>query len=150
VIDAQGAYVTPGGVDSHVHVDQADMVTGDTWLTGTRSAICGGTTTVIAFAQQKRADQTILPTVEKYSKLAENRTFCDYSFHLILTNPTKHIVDQELPVLVSEWGITSVKLYMTYEPLKLNDFEILQVMRSTRRLGMTTMVHAENSDMIAL
>ena len=30
VIDAEGAYVTPGGVDSHVHLSQGNAPTGDT------------------------------------------------------------------------------------------------------------------------
>jgi dihydropyrimidinase len=68
---------------------------------------------------------------------------------MILTNPTKSIVEEELPTLV-EQGITSVKLYMTYDRLKLGDRQILNVMMATRALGMTTMMHAENSDMIAL
>jgi len=37
---------------------------------------------------------------------------------------------------------------MTYESMKLNDHEILDVMYMARRLGITTMVHAENADMI--
>jgi dihydropyrimidinase len=54
-IDAQGRLVTPGGVDSHCHLDQpmsdgAKMA--DDFLSGTRSAACGGTTTVIPFACQ--------------------------------------------------------------------------------------------------
>lgn len=68
---------------------------------------------------------------------------------MILTNPTKTIVEEELPVLV-EQGITSVKLYMTYDPIKLRDRQILDIMLATRALGMTTMIHAENSDMIDL
>lgn len=68
---------------------------------------------------------------------------------MILTNPTKTIVEEELPLLV-EQGITSVKLYMTYDPLKLEDRQILDVMLATRALGMTTMMHAENADMISL
>lgn len=68
---------------------------------------------------------------------------------MILTNPTRSIVEQELPILC-EQGITSVKLYMTYDALKLCDRQILDVMLATRALGMTTMMHAENSDMIAL
>ena len=58
-------------------------------------------------------------------------------------------MEQELPIMV-EQGITSVKLYMTYDPLKLRDREILNIMLATRALGMTTMMHAENSDMIDL
>lgn len=54
-----------------------------------------------------------------------------------------------MPLLIQQ-GITSVKLYMTYEPLKLGDSELLNVLMSARELGFTTMVHAENSDIISL
>ena len=54
-IDAAGRVVTPGGVDAHCHLDQpmtppARMADG--FDSGTRSAACGGTTTVIPFAAQ--------------------------------------------------------------------------------------------------
>jgi dihydropyrimidinase len=150
IIDAAGGYVTPGGVDSHVHLEQWNTPTGDTWETGSRSAVCGGTTTVIAFASQNKDDESVLPIVDDYSKLANGHSSCDYAFHLILTNPTKKILDEELPGLVRNMGITSVKLYMTYDPMKLADRQILDVMVATRRLGMTTMIHAENHDMIEL
>jgi dihydropyrimidinase len=56
-IDAAGRTVTPGGVDAHCHLDQpmpppAKMA--DNFETGTRSAACGGTTTVIPFAAQEK------------------------------------------------------------------------------------------------
>ena len=146
-LDAEGAYVMPGGVDSHVHLAQGNAPTGDNWESGTRSAIAGGTTTVLAFASQARKDQSLMPVVEEYHRRAAE-TYCDFGFHLILTNPTPKILNEELPVLVHEGGISSVKLYMTYQPLRLGDREILDVMESTRRLGMTTMVHAENAEMI--
>lgn len=38
---------------------------------------------------------------------------------------------------------------MTYEPMKLGDADLFNVMMRARSLGITTMVHAENSDMIA-
>jgi len=92
----------------------------------------------------------VLPIVEEYGALAKGRAYCDYSYHLILTNPTKKIVEEELPIVAKEKGITSVKLYMTYDPMKLADLQILDIMVATRKLGITTMVHAENHDMIAL
>ena len=42
-IDAQGAFVTPGGVDGHCHLDQpmeAPVRMADDFETGTRSAVC--------------------------------------------------------------------------------------------------------------
>jgi dihydropyrimidinase len=150
ILDCEGAFITPGGIDTHVHLEQWNTPTGDTWVTGTRSAICGGTTTVVAFASQNREHDTVLPIVEEYGALAKAHSYCDYAYHLILTNPTKKIIEEELPLLVKEKGITSVKLYMTYDPLKLADRQILDIMVATRKLGVTTMVHAENHDMIAL
>lgn len=150
VIDAEGAYITPGGVDSHVHLEQPDCPGGDTWETGTRGAIAGGTTTVIAFASQQKQHATLFPIIDEYHAKADTSSYCDFGFHMILTNPTEHIVENELPLLVEREGITSVKLYMTYEPFKLGDRAILDIMMSARKLGITTMIHAENSDMISL
>ena len=56
-IDASGRLVLPGGVDAHCHLDQPTgdgSVMADDFLSGTRSAACGGTTTVMPFAAQMR------------------------------------------------------------------------------------------------
>jgi dihydropyrimidinase len=147
VIDAQGAYVTPGGVDSHVHLAQDNAPTGDTWETGTRSAIAGGTTTVLAFASQKKSEESLLPVVEEYHQRSRGQAYCDYGFHVIVSNLTERILKEDLGQLM-ERGITSLKLYMTYPLLKLGDHDIMELLIHTRSLGMTTMVHAENTDMI--
>ncbi|KAE9372155.1 D-hydantoinase [Stipitochalara longipes BDJ] len=149
VIDGRGGYITPGGVDSHVHLAQDNSPTGDNFTSGSRSAIAGGTTTVIAFASQKKTETTVIPCIQEYHARAKDQSYCDYGFHLILSNPTPEIMATEMPLLI-EQGITSVKLYMTYEPLKLSDAQLLNVLMSARTLGFTTMVHAENSDIISL
>ncbi|KAJ5557085.1 hypothetical protein N7494_001000 [Penicillium frequentans] len=147
IIDAQGAYITPGGVDSHVHLAQRNAPTGDSWETGTRSAVAGGTTTVLAFTSQTKDMTTLFPVLEEYHEKARGQAYCDYGFHFIITKPNQTILQQELPLLVKE-GITSVKLYMTYELYKLSDHELLDTLLACRSLGMTTMIHAENGDMI--
>ncbi|KAL1955612.1 hypothetical protein VTO42DRAFT_8415 [Malbranchea cinnamomea] len=146
-INAYGAYVTPGGIDSHVHIGDGFVPEGDTFETATRSAIAGGTTTILSFAQQNRNDETILPIIDAYHELAKGNAYCDYGFHLMIANPSPKVVKEELPLAV-EGGITSVKFFMTYEPMKLPDKLILDLMLATRQLGMTTMVHAENGDVI--
>ena len=54
-IDATGMLVLPGGIDPHVHLDMPFMGTfsSDTYETGTRAALFGGTTMVIDFVLQK-------------------------------------------------------------------------------------------------
>ncbi|KAJ8103487.1 hypothetical protein POJ06DRAFT_242021 [Lipomyces tetrasporus] len=151
IIDAEGAHVTPGGVDTHVHLSQgAGGVTMDGFDSGTRSAVCGGTTTVVCFAAQEKWDEDVLKVVNDYhAKCAsQGGTYSDYGFHLILTNPTPAVLDEQLPILRNEGGISSVKLYMTYDNRQLSDAQIMAVLARTRQLGMTTMIHAENWDMI--
>ncbi|EXJ68850.1 uncharacterized protein A1O5_07782 [Cladophialophora psammophila CBS 110553] len=148
IIDAEGAYVTPGGVDSHVHLHQDNAPTGDKWLSGSRSALCGGNTTILAFATQKRTDESLFPVLEDYHSRASGRSFVDYGFHLILTRPSPEILGRALKRMVEEEGVTSVKLYMTYPAFRLGDKEMLEVLMRCREVGMTVMVHAENADMI--
>jgi dihydropyrimidinase len=160
VIDAEGAYVTPGGVDSHVHLHQDNAPTGDKWLSGSRSALCGGNTTILAFATQQRKDESLIPVVEEYHSRARHQSFIDYGFHLILTNPSGKILGSdeadardgkgELKRMIDVEGISSVKLYMTYPAFRLGDREMLEVLMRCREVGMTVMVHAENADMIDL
>ena len=149
-LDAAGRFVLPGGVDGHCHLDQPmpePMRMADDFETGTRSAACGGTTTVIPFAAQAKG-HSLAAAVEDYHRRAANRACIDYAFHLIVSDPTPAVLRDELPQLIRE-GCTSFKIYMTYDDLKLSDRQILEVFDVARREGAMVMVHAENSDAIA-
>ncbi|MBD3885649.1 dihydropyrimidinase [Phormidium tenue FACHB-886] len=149
-IDAAGKYVLPGGVDSHCHMDQpmgGGVVMADDFYTATRSAVCGGTTTVIPFACQFKGG-SLKDAVEDYHRRANGRAVADYAFHLIVSDPTLAVISHELPTLI-EAGYTSFKIYMTYDDLKLNDYQLLSVLALARRERAFVMVHAENADCIA-
>lgn len=149
-IDAGGRLVTPGGVDGHCHLDQPTgdgSKMADDFLTGTRSAACGGTTTVIPFAIQFRG-QSLRAAVDDYHRRAAGRAAIDYAFHLIVSDPSPAVLHEELPALVAA-GCTSFKVYMTYDDMKLGDRQILDLLAVARREGALTMIHAENADCIA-
>jgi dihydropyrimidinase len=148
-IDAAGRLVTPGGVDGHCHLDQpmpAPMRMADGFESGTRSAACGGTTTVIPFAAQQKGG-SLRAAVDDYHHRSQGKALVDYAFHLIVTDPTEKVLREELPSLIAE-GYTSFKLYMTYDDLKLGDGQILDVLALARLHGAMPMIHAENSDCI--
>lgn len=113
---------------------------------GTRSAICGGTTTVITFAPQSKADPSLLTVLASTHAKAKDNCYTDYSFHLLVSNPTVSALS-ELSAL-REQGISSLKIYMTYEALQLRDNQILDVLLEARRNQITTMIHAENGDVL--
>ena len=72
----------------------------------------------------------------------------DYAFHLIVSDPSAGVLGQELPALIRD-GYTHFKIYMTYDALKLDDRQVLDVLHLARREGAMTMIHAENDDCIA-
>jgi dihydropyrimidinase len=140
----------PGGVDAHVHLQEPPLFgkgsTADGFESGTRSAVCGGTTTIIAFAPQIKQEDSLLDTLAATHAKAKDVTYSDYSLHLLVSNPSERALS-EFPKLREE-GISSLKIYMTYDALKLNDAQILDVLVEARSNGITTMVHAENHDII--
>ncbi len=148
-IDATGRLLLPGGIDSHCHIEQSSsmgMVTADDFYSATVSAAFGGTTTVIPFAAQHRG-QSLRSVVENYHRCAQPKAVIDYAFHLIVSDPTPQVLGQELPALIKD-GYTSFKVYMTYDALKLDDRQMLDVLSLARREGAMVMVHAENHEMI--
>jgi dihydropyrimidinase len=149
-IDATGKLVMPGGVDSHCHIEQvsaAGMLNADTFHSATVSAAFGGTTTVIPFAAQ-HVGMSLAKVVEDYHRLAERGAIIDYAFHMIIADPTEAVLDKELPPLVQA-GHSSIKVFMTYDRLKLDDVQLLDVLAAARENRAFVMVHAENHGMIA-
>lgn len=148
-VDASGRLVLPGGVEAHCHIEQSSsfgIMTSDDFLSGTVSAAFGGNTTVLPFAAQHRG-QSLRAVVRDYEERASRKAVIDYSYHLIVSDPNEAVLRDELPELIRA-GLTSFKIYTTYELLKLDDYQILEVLALARQEGALVMVHAENHDMI--
>jgi dihydropyrimidinase len=149
VIDATGRLITPGGIDSHCHMDQQawnGQATIDDFRSGTISAACGGTTTVMPFAMPLRG-QSLRAVVDDYHQRARPKAVVDYAFHLVVSDPSPQVLGQELPALIRD-GCTSFKIFLTYEDLALEDREVLEVLDFARREGALVMVHAENDAVV--
>ena len=151
IIDADGMYILPGGVEPHAHfsVPFYGTVSCDDYTSGTRAAAFGGTTTVIDFATQEKG-HGLIETSESRKKMAEGRTYIDYSFPMIVTDYSERIL-YEIPLLVRE-GIPSIKAYMVYkkEGLMMNDAQIFKLLQAVKSCGAVLSVHAENPDIIDL
>ena len=148
-IDASGMLVMPGGVDSHCHIDQKSSTgirSADDFYTGSVSAAFGGTTTIIPFAAQRKGE-SLRQMVTEYHECADPKAVIDYAFHLIISDPSEQVLGQELPALVHD-GYTSFKVYMTYDALRVDDRQMLDILSVARAEGAMMMVHAENHEMI--
>jgi dihydropyrimidinase len=147
-IEARGKLVLPGGVDSHAHIEQlsaAGIMNADTFETATTSAAFGGTTTVIPFAAQ-HVGMALPQVVADYHALAEKGAVIDYAFHMIIADPTPQTLN-DIPDLVRR-GHSSIKIFMTYDRLKIDDEPLLDILVAARESGALLCAHAENHGII--
>ncbi|MCU0647430.1 MAG: dihydropyrimidinase [Gemmatimonadaceae bacterium] len=148
-LDATGRHVLPGGVDAHTHIDQVSSTglhTADDFTSASRSAAAGGTTTVLAHVAQHRG-QSLRTVTAEYAARAARDVIIDYAFHLIVSDPTPTVLEEELPALIAQ-GHRSLKLFMTYEKIRLTDAQLLAVMDVARTHGALPIVHAEHHEAI--
>lgn len=141
---ADGLIATPGGIDPHAHIEQRSgmgLWNADTFETATRSAIFGGTTSVISFAAQGKGER-LQDVVTDYAARAERGAMIDYAFHLSLSDPDAPRFEDDLRALISA-GHRSVKVFTTYN-IALNDDQIARILQITGPAGALTCVHAED------
>jgi dihydropyrimidinase len=149
VIDASGAYVLPGGVDPHVHMELPSPagISSDDFESGSRAALSGGTTAIIDFVTPARG-QSLLSALQE-RKEAACASVCDFGLHMSITDWNER-TSREMRHCLDEEGISSFKVYMAYkETIGLEDRQILSVMDAAAKQGALVAVHCENGDAIA-
>jgi dihydropyrimidinase len=149
VIDAEGHYVLPGGVDVHTHLELpvGRTTSSDDFVSGTIAAACGGTTTIIDFADQVPG-HSLHEGLEARLERAEGRAVIDFGLHVSITDATETVLEEEMAELVDE-GITSFKLYLAYPGrYMIGDDGLFSVLLKTRELGALALVHAENGHVV--
>jgi dihydropyrimidinase len=149
VIDASGKLLMPGGIDPHVHLEMPFMGTysSDTYETGTRAALYGGTTTVIDFILQKQGS-SLQSALDEWRGRANGNTLGDYSFHMAVTDYNEN-TKAEIKTMIEKEGITSFKTFMAYKgALMIDDRQMIGLMEEVKKHGGLINVHATNGDMI--
>src|ERR1700733_4903668 len=148
VVDADGLFVLPGGIDAHTHMDMpfGGTVSADDFLTGTRAAAIGGTTTIVDFAIQTKGTR-MRDALDTWRGKAEGKACIDYGLHMIVTdlgsdNGKQGLYDMD--DMVRE-GVASFKLFMAYpNVLMVDDGTIFKALKQTSNNGALVCMHAEN------
>ena len=148
VVDARGLLLLPGGIDAHTHLDMpfGGSQSADDFLTGTRAAAIGGTTTIVDFAIQARGTK-MRNALDTWWKKAEGKACIDYGLHMIVTDLGDAGLE-DMDDLVRE-GVASFKLFMAYpNVLMVDDATIFKALRQTAKNGALICMHAENGSVI--
>jgi len=148
IVDATGLLLLPGGIDAHTHLDMpfGGSNSADNFLTGTRAAAIGGTTTIVDFAIQARGTKMRV-ALDTWWKKAEGKACIDYGLHMIVTDLGDAGLE-DMDDLVRE-GVASFKLFMAYpNVLMVDDATIFKALRQTAKNGALICMHAENGSVI--
>jgi dihydropyrimidinase len=149
MIPADGLLVLPGGVDTHCHIEEPlpeGGVQEESWESASRSAFAGGTTTVVAHTPQFKGGGLLEQHLAARERAA--RGMLDHGFHQIVADPSEAAM-AEVPALVAD-GVGSLKAFLTYDSLHLDDAGFLTVLQAARHHGLMVHVHCENFDAIRL
>lgn len=145
--DAAGCLLFPGFIDAHTHLDMdtGTALTADDFYSGTRAAVAGGTTMLLDFATQDKG-KTLSGALKTWHGKADGKSSCDYGFHMAIVdwNPA---VSAEIDEMVKE-GVTSFKLYLAYDNLRVSDGELYEILKRVGRVHGIIGVHCENGDLV--
>jgi dihydropyrimidinase len=148
-IDASGKLVFPGFIDPHVHIYLPFMGTyaKGTYLTESKAALVGGTTTMIEMVCPSRSEEP-LAAFELWKSKAEGKSACDFTFHMGATR-FDAAAESQLKEIVSA-GISSFKVFLAYKgAFGVDDSELYSIMRLAKSLGVIVTAHCENADAVA-
>jgi allantoinase len=141
---ADGLYLLPGAIDSHVHFRDPGYPHKETWKSGSASAACGGVTTVFEMPNTKPPTGTV-DALRLKQKAAES-SYVDFGIHGLLADDSIERLEELL-----EAGVTSFKAFVgnTFGNLPApSDGALLEGFEKLAPLGIRTVVHAENSSIL--
>ncbi len=147
IIDAQGKSVIPGGIDPHVHMQLPTPAgpSSDSFLTGSKAALLGGTTTLIDFVTPSRGE-SMIDALEKRT-IEAKKSLTNYSFHVSPVewrDTTKSEIDSCI-----KQGFNSFKVYLAYKNVVgLNESQFQNVLKAVSKAGGIVTAHCENGDKI--
>ena len=136
VIDANGCYLFPGGIDAHTHMELPFMGTyaSDTFETGTLAGLHGGTTSIIDFAIQKQG-HSLISALDAWHEKADGHAVGDYAFHCAVTDFNDE-TRKEIPAIINDHGINSFKTFMAYKgALMVDDRQMYELMQELVKHG---------------
>lgn len=114
VVNGSGRVAYPGAVDAHQHWGIYNPLDQDT-VSESKASAQGGVTTAITYMRTGQyylnRGGSYLDFFPEVLALSENRAYIDYGFHLAPMTK-QHI--SEIPEIISQFGVSSFKIFMFY------------------------------------
>jgi dihydropyrimidinase len=147
VIDASGKIVIPGGIDGHTHIEMERPFMGATgkedFYTASVAAAIGGTTCLIDFATTYPGELPLERLKSRKQTALDRGIVIDFGLHVTLADVNDQILAEIKEVI--QYGAPSIKFYMIYDGLGLDDGKIVDLLKEVKKWGGLAGAHAENA-----
>ena len=138
--DARGMLAMPGVIDSHVHFRDLGQEEKEDWLTGSRSAIYGGVTTVV---DMPNSDPPVLDeeSFKVKETVAKNRSMIDFGINGGVSGNLRR-----LPELWRLGALAFGEIFMAHSTggMGVDPETLRDALKIIARLGATASIHAED------
>jgi dihydropyrimidinase len=149
IIDATGKLIFPGGIDPHVHFALPTPAgpSSDDFVSGSRAAIAGGTTSFIDFVTPHRGQS--LGEALKLRRTEAAVSPIGHKLHIGISEWNDSVASEIIRCIEKE-GIVSFKAYLAYrESIGINFSELQKAMQVVGSRGGIMLVHCEDGAMIS-
>jgi dihydropyrimidinase len=146
-LDADGAYVLPGGVDPHTHLNSRwppfdeERRPIDDFLNGTKAAVAGGITTVGDFVYRLDG-MTLTESIDEIRRDAETKSLIDFALHVVIEVADDDLV-RAVPNMVRA-GHQSLKFYTNEPDFVAHRSLYLDLLHALGEAGGLAMFHCED------
>jgi len=148
VLQAEGLWVLPGGIDPHVHLALPTPAgpSADNFESGSRAAFAGGVTHLIDFVTPRRGQGLTRALTERKLEAAPCQAGID--FHMGISGWLPDM-EKQMEDCVKTFGIKSFKAYLAYrKSIGIGYGHLEKIMRIAAGLNAIVLVHAEEGRQI--
>lgn len=146
VIDANGQYVMPGMVDTHVHISEPGRAEWEGFETGSKAMAAGGTTSYVEMPLNALPATINKEALDLKLEAAVNQNYVDYGFYggLVPENLDKLQELADAGVLAFKCFLSDITSDIPGDFIHVDDYSMYKGMQEIAELGGILCVHAEN------
>ena len=147
VVNAQGQYVMPGMIDTHVHICEPGRTEWEGFVTGTKALAAGGTTSYVDMPLNALPATIDRETLQLKLEAAKGKNYVDYALYGGLVPGNLDNLEE-----LAEEGVVAYKCFMSTcgsdipnDFTNVDDYTLYAGMKKLAELGHILSIHAENA-----
>ncbi|SDI79352.1 allantoinase AllB [Alteribacillus bidgolensis] len=148
VINAQGQYVMPGMIDTHVHICEPGRTEWEGFITGTKALAAGGTTSYVDMPLNALPATVDKKSLDLKKAAAKEKNYIDYALYGGLVPGNLGKLEE-----LSNEGVVAYKCFMSTcgsdipeDFVNVDDYTLYMGMKKLEQLGHILSIHAENAE----